>query len=96
MPALVAACRAVTDPAFHLNRVASLAIPWPLLIVNGPQVKTLKFNSGVYVFGSGTRANATVGRALSLGLANCMEARSAGSSGGDRARGPVGILHCRE
>jgi hypothetical protein len=63
MPALVAACRAVTDPAFHLNRVASLAIPWPLLIVNGPQVKTLKFNSGVYVFGSGTRANATVGRA---------------------------------
>ena len=78
MPILVAACQAVTHPAFHLNHIASLASPWPLLIVNGPQVKALKFNSGVYVFGPGTRANATVGRALSLVLANCMEARLGG------------------
>jgi hypothetical protein len=78
MPILVAACQAVTQPAFHLNHIASLASPWPLLIINGPQVKTLGFNSGVYVFGPGTRANATVGRALSLTLANCMEARLGG------------------
>ena len=78
MPVLVAACEAVTDPAFHLNHIASLASPWPLFIINGPQVKDLNFNRGMYVFGPGNRANATVGRAMSLVLANCMEARIGG------------------
>ncbi len=78
LPILVAACEAVTDPSFHLNHIASLASPWPMFIINGPQVKELNFNSGMYVFGPGNRANATVGRAMSLVLANCMEARIGG------------------
>ena len=78
MPILVAACTAITKPQFSLNHLASMASPWPLLIINGPQVKDLGFNSGAYVFGPGARANATVGRALSLVLANCMEARPGG------------------
>lgn len=75
MPLLVAIFEAATAPELHLNHIASLDSPWPLVIVNGPQIKRLGFNSGMYVFGSGTRANAIVGRALSLVLSNCMEAR---------------------
>ncbi|MFQ5873948.1 MAG: hypothetical protein ACE5JL_09120 [Dehalococcoidia bacterium] len=57
----------------QINHIASLGNPWPLLIINGPQVLDLEFNSGTYVFGPDNRSNATVGRALSLILANCME-----------------------
>ena len=42
----------------------------PLLIVNGPAVKKLNFNPGIGVFGPGCRANATVGRAVSLIMRN--------------------------
>src|SRR5262249_8241910 len=78
MPVLVAACRAGTHPQFHLHHIASLARPSPLLLINGPHVQGLRFNSGMSVFGPGTRANATVGRALSLVLGNCMEAKIGG------------------
>jgi hypothetical protein len=37
-----------------------------LLVVNGPVRTALGFNSGANLFGSGTRANATVGRTLRL------------------------------
>jgi hypothetical protein len=37
-----------------------------LLVVNGPARTELGFNSGANLFGSGTRANATVGRTLRL------------------------------
>jgi hypothetical protein len=42
----------------------------PLLIVNGPVVKTLCLNSSGNVFGPGNRANATIGRAIRLILLN--------------------------
>ena len=42
----------------------------PLIIVNGPIVKTLKLNARGNVFGQGNRANATIGRALQLILRN--------------------------
>ncbi len=44
-----------------------------LLIVNGPPATRLGFNSGGNVLGQGTRANATVGRALRLILMNCAD-----------------------
>ena len=42
----------------------------PLILVNGPIVKTLKINYGTGCFGPGWRANATIGRGLRLNLVN--------------------------
>lgn len=42
----------------------------PLLIVNGPIVKALCFNSGGNLLGPGNRANAAIGRAIRLILIN--------------------------
>ncbi len=79
MPVLVAAFEGLTDPAFHMNHTASLGSPWPMAIVNGPIVKRLGMNTGQYVAGpSATRPNATIGRAVSLAMANCFSARVGG------------------
>lgn len=78
MPVVVAAIKAVTDHEFHFNHLASMGSPWPVLIVNGPIVKKLNLNTGVYVFGPGNRANSTIGRALSLILWNCLDAKPGG------------------
>jgi hypothetical protein len=75
MPVLAAAVGALSDPAFKFNHLASLGSPWPLLIVSGPIVRALNMNHGMYLFGSGNRANATIGRAISLLLWNCCELR---------------------
>lgn len=42
----------------------------PLLIINGPVIKTLGFNNGANTFGPGWRANTTVGRAVALTMRN--------------------------
>lgn len=78
MPVLVAAVEAITDPAYKFNHMASLGSPWPMFVVNGPLSRELAFNSGLYLFGPTTRANATCGRAISLLLWNCAEARPDG------------------
>jgi len=66
MPILVAATEAITDPAFKFNHMASLGSPWPVFVVNGPMARTLGFNSGLYLFGPTTRANATTSRAVAV------------------------------
>ena len=53
MPVLIVAVEAMTAPEFSFHHLASLASPWPLLIVNGPIVKELHFNSGMNLFGPG-------------------------------------------
>jgi hypothetical protein len=78
MPVLVAAVEAITDPAYKFNHMASLGSPWPMFVVNGPLSRELEFNSGLYLFGPTTRANATCARAMSLLLWNCAEARPDG------------------
>ncbi|MFQ5861292.1 MAG: hypothetical protein ACE5IG_07080 [Dehalococcoidia bacterium] len=78
MPVLVAAMEAICDPDYKFNHLASLGSPCPLLIVNGPIAKELGINSGMYCFGPGSRPNATIGRAISLLLWNCAEARPDG------------------
>ena len=80
MPVLVAATEAITDPAYKFNHMASLGSPWPMFIVNGPVSRELRFNSGLYLFGPTTRANATCARAMSLLLWNCAEAKPEASS----------------
>jgi hypothetical protein len=46
-----------------------------VLIVNGPIAHAIGVNAGNNVFGQGTRANATIGRAVRLVMMNVMNAR---------------------
>jgi hypothetical protein len=75
MPVLVAAVRAVCAPPFKFNHLASMGSPWPLFVVSGPIVDEIAMHHGMYLFGSGNRANSTIGRAMSLVLWNCCELR---------------------
>lgn len=71
MPVVIAAVRAMLHDRFSLNGVqATTNSVAPLVIVSGPVVERLGFNSRWGVFGGGSRANATVGRAVRLILWN--------------------------
>lgn len=70
-PIVRAAMLALTDPAFNLNGVqATTHVAAPLVIVNGPLAGAVGMNGGPNVFGSGNRANATIGRAIRLIMLN--------------------------
>ncbi|MFQ5852909.1 MAG: hypothetical protein ACE5JU_20305, partial [Candidatus Binatia bacterium] len=70
-PVVVAALRAMLRERFNLNGVqATTHCVAPLIIVSGPVVSRLGFNSRDNVFAGGCRANATVGRAIRLILWN--------------------------
>jgi hypothetical protein len=67
LPVVIAGVEAMCDEAFDLHGVsATTNFPAPLFIINGPLRKRLDVNCGAGVFGSGWRANATIGRALRL------------------------------
>lgn len=67
MPVLIAAVQAVTDERYRLQgSQGTTDCIAPLLIINGPVTAALGFASTAGCFGHGTRANATVGRALNL------------------------------
>ena len=71
MPVIIAAVKAMTDPALNLNGMqCSTHLSTPLVLVNGPARLELGMNSGSNVFGQGNRANATIGRAIKLILTN--------------------------
>jgi len=82
MPVIVAVVQAMTAPEYMFNHLASLGSPWPMIYVSGPVVKQLKINAGSYLFGTEDRANATIGRAISLLLRNCAEAKRGGLQAG--------------
>ena len=70
-PVVRAAMLALTSTPFNLNGVqATTHMASPLLIVNGPIAKQIGMTGGVNCFGSGNRANATIGRAIRLMLLN--------------------------
>ncbi len=70
-PVVRAAILALTAKAFNLNGVqATTHMAAPLLIVNGPLAAAIGMNGDCNAFGSGNRANATIGRALRLVLLN--------------------------
>jgi hypothetical protein len=70
-PVVEAAALALCDARFNLNGVqATTHMASPLLVVNGPVRRAVGMNAGCNVFGSGNRANATIGRALRLVLLN--------------------------
>ncbi|TPW09942.1 MAG: thiol-disulfide oxidoreductase domain-containing protein, partial [bacterium] len=71
LPVVIAAVEAVTDPAFNLHGLAATThFAAPLIIVNGSIRTRLGLNCAAGVFGPGFRANATIGRALRLGITN--------------------------
>jgi hypothetical protein len=68
-PVVVAAVEAALEPAFNAHGIAVTTQPaGPILVVNGPARERLGLNSGMGALGPGTRANATIGRALRLVL----------------------------
>ncbi len=70
-PVVRAAILAMGERAFNLNGVqATTHMAAPLLVVNGPVALRIGMNGGSGAFGSGNRANATIGRALRLILLN--------------------------
>ena len=70
-PVVLAALEAALDDNVRLYGIQTATnTSSPLIIVNGPIVKTLKLNARGNVFGQGNRANATIGRALQLILRN--------------------------
>lgn len=76
LPVLVTAVRALCREETNLAGVQATTHPVaPLLIVHGEAVEALGFNAGCGTFGPGTRANATVGRALRLVLLHVGGAR---------------------
>ena len=66
---LQAATAAVADPAFNLFGIqTTTGTVTPVLIVNGPVIQRLGLNTAANALGPGTRANATIGRALQFVL----------------------------
>jgi len=71
MPVILAAVEAMLEKQFNLYAVQATTHPCaPLIIVNGPVRQELGLNSGYNAFGQGSRANATIGRAVRLILMN--------------------------
>lgn len=69
MPVLIAAVQAMTQEPYRLQGAQGTTdCIAPLLIINGPLATQLGFNGGAGCFGHGTRANATVGRAICMML----------------------------
>jgi hypothetical protein len=70
-PVVRAAMHALTNRSFNLNGVqATTHMASPLLIVNGPIAREIGMNGAGNAFGSGNRANATIGRAVRLIMLN--------------------------
>ena len=71
LPVVIAAVEAACTDAFNLHGVlATTYFVGPMVIVNGPIRQRIGLNSGRNVFGQGSRANATIGRALQLVVRN--------------------------
>jgi hypothetical protein len=70
-PAIVAAVKAMLDPAFNCYGVQATTHPVaPLVVVHGPGARTIGVHGGSGCFGPGFRANATIGRAIRLVMLN--------------------------
>lgn len=71
MPVVLAIVEAMCEPKFNLHGSSvSTGGSAQLVIVNGPIAAQLGVNSGVNLFGPGSRANATIGRAVRLIVMN--------------------------
>jgi hypothetical protein len=70
-PVVVAAVRAILKPEYNLHGTLATTHPCsPMLMVSGPLRQELGLNCSSNCFGQGTRANATIGRAVQLTVLN--------------------------
>ena len=70
-PVVLAAMRAVAQTQFNAAAITTTTGgAAPVIIVSGPIAEKLGIHGGTAVFGSGHRANATIGRALRLTMRN--------------------------
>jgi hypothetical protein len=70
-PLVLTALEAMAEEPYNLyGTQATTHSCAPLIIVNGPIARELGINCGHSALGSGTRANATIGRAVRLSLVN--------------------------
>ncbi len=71
LPIVLTAANACTAPDFNLlGLLTTTGTPAIALVVHGPAVQALGMNAGINCLGPGNRANATLGRALSLVMRN--------------------------
>lgn len=71
LPVVVAAVEALASPEFNLQGIATTTgSACPVLIVNGPVAREIGMNAGGNALGPGNRANAAIGRAVSLVMRN--------------------------
>ena len=71
MPVVLAAVEAALIDEFGMHGLlCTTMFAGPVVIVNGPIARRIGINSGVNALGQGTRANATIGRALQLVIRN--------------------------
>lgn len=71
MPVLVTAMTALCDPAYNLfQSITTSHGGGNLILISGPLAAEIGINSGQGCLGPGTRANATIGRAVNLTLRN--------------------------
>jgi hypothetical protein len=71
VPIVIAALEAALEPEFNVGGVQTTTNPCaPLVMVSGPAVRKLGFNTKDCAIGHGSRANGAVGRALRLILWN--------------------------
>jgi len=70
-PVVLAAVEAVADPHYELYGINTTTNPTvPMIVINGPIRNTLDINCSWSVLGPRKRADATIGRALSLCMIN--------------------------
>ena len=70
-PIIVLALQCMAEKQFNSYGLQTTTHPGaPLIIVNGPIAREIGLNAAQNVFGPGTHANATIGRAISLCLRN--------------------------
>jgi hypothetical protein len=73
MPVVVAVVRAICVPEFNLHgSTASTGGSAPLIVVNGPIRTAIGMNATHNVLANGSRANATIGRAVRLLIINAL------------------------
>src|SRR2546425_10323906 len=71
LPVVLAAIEGIGDPKWSYHGPGtSTAGAGVLMVVNGPIARALDMNAGDNLFGPGWRANATIGRAVRLGVRN--------------------------
>lgn len=76
-PIVVTAMEAVLDPAFNVNTVATSTGGAAICVmVGGPMAEQVGMNGRHNALGSGNRANATIGRAVRLTVANALGAKT--------------------